>query len=75
MAIITESKKVAVNLKLENGQTEEGKVKTVNVALGTLNVNAFDAEKAYAIAEVLTPCLSKELYSIEKVETSEIYSN
>ena len=75
MAIIVEPKKISVNLLLENGQTEEGRVKTVNVSLGNLNVYAFDADKAYAIAEVLTPCLSKELYSIQKTETSEIYSN
>ena len=75
MAVTTEIQKVAVNVKLNNGTTASGKVKTLTLKLGALNKDTFDASKAYAIADLLAPCLEKAIYSVEKVETSTISSN
>ena len=65
-------KKVAVNLKLENGTDSEGNLKLVNLSLGTLSKDSFDADKALGIVQVLGPCLSKTINSVVKVQTSTI---
>lgn len=65
-------KKVSVNLKLENGTDAEGNIKLVNVSLGTLSKDSFDADKALAIVQLLSPCLSKTVNSTEKVAISTI---
>ncbi|MBQ3653676.1 MAG: hypothetical protein II954_04590 [Synergistaceae bacterium] len=72
MAATVTPTKVAVNLKLDAGTTASGDVKTVNVGLGKLSVQSFNADKALAIANLIEPCLSKSIYILEKVETSRI---
>ena len=72
MAVITTPIKTAVSLKLNNGTTESGTVKTLNVSLGTLNLSAFDASKVFAIAALLEPCLDRAIHRIEKTDTSRI---
>lgn len=72
MAIAVATQKIAVNVKLNNGTSETGKVKTLSVSLGAINKDTFDASKAYAIMALLAPCLEKEVYSLDKVETSSI---
>ena len=63
-------KKVSVNVKLDNGTDAAGNVKTVGVSLGTLSTSGFDANKVMAIVPLLEPCLTKSVYSVEKVEVS-----
>ena len=65
-------KKVAVNIILENGTDSEGNLKLVNLSLGTLSKDSFDADKALGIVQVLGPCLSKNINSVVKVQTSTI---
>ena len=73
MAAVTECKKVAVAIKLNNGTTKTGAPKTVSVSLGKLDKSAFDAQKAINIVNVLVPCLDRSLNAIEKTEVSELY--
>ncbi|MBQ7170347.1 MAG: hypothetical protein IJR63_10650 [Synergistaceae bacterium] len=68
----TTLKKVSVNIKLDNGTDGEGNQRTVSVPLGTLSKDSFNADKAIAIIGALEPCLSKTVYSVEKVEVSTI---
>lgn len=70
MAAVTTLNKVSVNVKVNNGTTPTGTVKTLSVSLGSLNKDAFDADKAMAIVRLLEPCLEKALVSVEKVEVS-----
>lgn len=72
MAARTITEKIAVNLKLNNGTTTTGKVKTVSVSIGKLNKDAFDADKALAVAGLIAECLDKSLYETQKVETSQL---
>ncbi len=70
MAVTSTLKKVSVNVKLDNGTDALGNVKTVSVNLGNLSVQNFDAAKAMAIVNLLEPCFTKTVYSVEKVEVS-----
>lgn len=72
MAVTTTVTKIACNILLNNGTTKTGSIKTATVSLGAINKDAFDADKAYAVAEVVATCLTKALCDIRKVETSSI---
>ncbi|MBQ7221414.1 MAG: hypothetical protein IJS28_10580 [Synergistaceae bacterium] len=72
MAAITESKKVSVAMKLNNGTTATGAVKTASVNLGSLNKAAFDADKALNIVNALAPCFDRMLHIVEKTEVSQL---
>ena len=69
MAVSSTTDKISVNVKLNNG-TSNGVVKTVTVSLGTLSTTGFDAQKAKNVVNLLGDCLSKPVYTIEKVEVS-----
>ena len=71
MAVSTVSR-VSVSLKLENGRDAKGMMTYVSTSLGSLSKDNFDADKVLAIVELLEPCLSKDIGSIEKTETSTI---
>ncbi len=64
--------KVSVRLKLENGTDAEGNIKYVNLSLGSLSKDNFDADKALAVKAVLAPCLSKTVGKVEMTQVSEI---
>ena len=68
----TTLKKVSVRLKLENGTDADGNMKYVNLSLGSLSKDNFDADKALAVKAVLAPCLSKTVGSVEMTQVSEI---
>ena len=71
MAAISTVQKIAVSLKLNNGlNPETGTQKTVSISLGSLNKDAWDADKAMAIVNTLAPCLEKSLMSVIKTETT-----
>lgn len=70
MPITTETKKVSVALKLNNGTTSTGAIKTVSVNLGNLNKTAFDAQKTLNIVNALYTCLERSIYGIEKTEVT-----
>lgn len=68
----TALKKVSVRLKLENGTDDYGNPKYVNLSLGSLSRDNFDADKALAVKAVLAPCLSKTVGIVEMTQVSEI---
>lgn len=72
MAARTVTEKIAVNLRLNNGTSTTGQVKTVGVSIGKLNTTAFDADKALAVAGLIGDCLTKSVYEVQKTETSKI---
>ncbi|MBQ7193721.1 MAG: hypothetical protein IJR98_05065 [Synergistaceae bacterium] len=66
----TALKKVSVNVKLNNGTDASGNDKFVNVTLGNLSEENYDADKALAIVTALAPCLSKTVSTVEEVKVS-----
>ncbi|MBQ7217037.1 MAG: hypothetical protein IJS39_13760 [Synergistaceae bacterium] len=72
MAATATTTKIAVNLKLNNGVSSTGNVKTVSVSMGKINKAAFDADKALAVSSLIGQCLTKQVYYLEKVEYSAI---
>ena len=74
MAVETIAKAASVIMKLNNGVTASGVVKTLNLSIGNLNKNytpATDDVKAL-IVDLLCECISKSLYRVERTLTSEI---
>ncbi len=75
MAVETIAKAASVIMKLNNGVSPTGTVKTVSLNIGSLNKNyapATDDVKALAIVDLLCECISKSLYRVERTLTSEI---
>lgn len=72
MPAVVTPEKIAVNLKLNNGLTPTGSVKTLNMKMGNMSLTGFDAAKALAIMNLIQPCLVKTIHKLEKVETSDI---
>ena len=75
MSVTTECKKISVAMKLNDGTTTTGAVKTVSLNLGSLNKAAFDADKVVNIVNALTPCFDRRLHTLEKTEVSELYED
>ena len=69
MAVNEAVRKLSVNVKLNNG-TSAGVVKTVTVGLGGLSTTGWDGQKAMNVVSLLGDCLSKPVYSVEKVAVS-----
>ena len=63
-------KKIAVNLVLNNGTTKTGAAKFANVPMGTMSISGFDADKAIAVASLISSCLENTLVELRKIETS-----
>ena len=72
MAVVTENKRVTVSMKLNNGTTTAGEVKTLGVNLGNMNPSAFNAEKALNIANALGPCFNLMLHTVERTEVVQL---
>lgn len=73
MAVVaTVTKNMAYLLLNDGTDPQTGIVKTVKQSLGTLsaNVSDYDDAKALAVMEALAPCLTKTLYSAQRVTTS-----
>lgn len=66
---------IKVLLKLNNGTDSQGNVKTVALNLGNINMAKYNADKAWAIALALSPCLAKSLVNIHEVKTSILASS
>ena len=67
--VLEEPMSVSLSVLLNNG-SKQGKVQTVSVGLGSLDVDEWDAQKAANIVNVLEDCLSKQIYSVQKTEKS-----
>ena len=64
MAVSVELTKTALSLKLNNGLTPSGVVKTLSVSLGSFDKDKFDVAKVWNITEALLPCLSKSMIPV-----------
>lgn len=69
MAVVSDLSKVSVAAKLNNG-TKDGKVQTLSLSIGTLNIDRYDDQKAMNIVNLLAPCLAKEIYEVQKTAVS-----
>lgn len=65
-------KSVRVNVKLENGTDNEGNTVYVDLPLGNINKNTFNANRVISIVSVLEPCITRNIFSVEKITTSTI---
>ena len=74
MAVTEQVDKQQCTLRLDNGRDSSGNVKTVNMNLGSMAVNGWDAQKVINITDALTPCLSKGVHGVAHVETSLLIS-
>lgn len=68
MAVTRQLDKVSVKMKLNNGRDEAGNVKTVTSNLGSLDPTGYDAQKAVAVVNALTPLFSKGIHAITEVD-------
>lgn len=75
MAVTSTTTSIKVNVVLSNGTNANGTVKTINLSLGSLDKDAFNADKAMAIIDLLEPCLEKTRLRVEKHETSSLTSS
>ena len=66
MAWLESASSMSFALKLNDGQTATGGVKTVNVNMGALNKDAWDLQKAGAIVSALNSAqvFSKAIYDV-----------
>ena len=69
MAAVSSLSKVTVNVQLNNG-TVDGKVRTLSVSLGGLDLTRYEDTKAMNIANLLGECLAKPIYRVQKVAVS-----
>lgn len=72
MAVVETVNKRTAYIALNNGTSASGAVQTVNVSLGQINKDAWDAQKAMNIAELLEPCMSKTLHAVMSTATSNL---
>lgn len=75
MAVVSDLTKVSVTPKLNNGTTEEGKLKTLSLSIGELNIDRYDDDKAMNIVNLLRPCIAKDVYEVLKVAVSVLSSS
>ena len=69
MAVISDLAKVSVVAKLNNG-IKNDKVQTLSLSIGALNIDSYDDQKAMNIVNLLSPCLDKDVYEVQKVAVS-----
>lgn len=76
MAAIETVTKLGCSLKLNNGTTSTGKLKTVSVALPKLNKAVVSVQttntKIMAIVNLLSPVLAKNVEQVVKTVTSDL---
>lgn len=64
---------ISVRLNLRNGyDPQTGDIKTAPVYLGNINPDTYDPDKVLTIAEYIAPCLTKSLYSVQEIKTSNL---
>lgn len=68
MAVTENATKFTVKLLLNNGTSSSGDVKTVSVSYPSINYNTYDAEKVLTIEGLLSPCLSKSVYTTQAIK-------
>lgn len=59
--------KVQCKLLLDNGTDAQGNVKTVSVSYPSISPTGYTDAKALAIATAAEDCLTKSVYSVQKI--------
>ena len=72
MAITTETEKIRVTAKFNNGLDQSGNIQTLSVGLPTLSVDNYSDAGAIAVIIALKNCYNKTLYKIEKTIVQEL---
>lgn len=57
---------------LNNGTTTTGAIRTINQSLGSLNMSAWDADKALNIINAISPVVDKEIVQAQAVKTYDL---
>lgn len=66
MAVTAKTQKITAVILLDNGTTSSGAVRTISQTLGAIDKENYDPDKAYAIAMLVEPCLSKSVYAVQQ---------
>lgn len=72
MAVIETLNSMKGVLKLNDGSTATGSIKTVNLSMGKMAKNGWDNQKVMNIAAAMSPLLSKSVYRIVKTAESDL---
>ena len=72
MAVVAQTNKFFVNVKLNAGINSNGTVKTQSVGMGNLNHSTATPDKILAVVDLMSPCLVNEVYSVEQTEVKTI---
>lgn len=79
MAITRTVSKYAVSLKLNDGTTSTGAMKTVSLSLGSLDKTRYEADtshaKAMGLVALLEPVLSKAVVGVIETTTASLVDN
>jgi len=75
MAVVSDLSLVSVVCKLNNGTTDNGQLKTLDLSLGKMDIDRYDDDKAMAIVNLLRPCLAKDVVEVRKVAVSVLSSS
>ena len=71
MATETLTKRQAY-VEVQTGTSASGATITARVNLGSLNKDAWDADKAFGIVTALSPCLAESIYAVPMVATYQV---
>lgn len=72
MASVSTLEKTAVTLKLHNGTTATGAIKTVSINYPSIDKDAYNADKVLAIEQLLVPVLAKTPVKLLKTDITSI---
>ena len=72
MAATTTTTKIEVKIKLNNGTSVSGGIRTISVNLGKISLSGYDTDKVYNIVQALGPCFSKTIFNVEKLEYASV---
>ena len=72
MAVSENVSKRTCAVVLSRGTTPSGTVQTTNVSIGTLDKDAWDAEKAMAIANLLEPCFALTRLKVQATKIDDL---
>jgi len=72
MAVIQTVTSLKGTLKLDAGTTASGTVRTVNVSMGTMSKEGYDADKWMAVVARMSNVLDKSVFRIVKTEETDL---
>lgn len=75
MSVEEDVSSISLSIRVYNGTTSSGSVKTVGTSFPRLSKTRFDNAKAMAISDVVVYGLSKSYITTEKTVKSELYDD